>query len=978
MKKIKKIVFLITVGMIMIFTNGCNQDVNVTAQNPQQNEKNEDDQNDVNQDDDTNKDPEQNDYYNIDYSNSPIFNKTSKNISISKNGDWTGIWLEAFDATEYEYLYFEYENASDNFTMGVQYDGSFDTDFCKAGNGSAYLKLNTSKKAKIPQVFFTSIYSEAAINKPSNDTTVTPVKMIFTKSVELPSKVHDSAVAGNINTSISSLKFAENMKIGWNLGNSLEAWTGPHNNASEYAWGEPYTTKEIVELGKNNGYSTIRIPVTWFNHIIDDEYTIDPRWMARVKEVVDWAINAGYYVIINEHHSTNENLSSPVGKGQGWMVTNNADDIAESKRFLEAVWKQITEAFNNSYDEHLIFETINEPRDEFHPDCQYYPNCPNHPYYAHHHTWNPCEDDAENCSICIRDFEVLNEYNQLILDTIRKSGGNNANRFVMIPGLATNSVSPTISYFKMPNDTATDKLMLTIHNYIMGGGESEYNPKKYSLDLENQLIGIFSALNEKFVKSGIPVVVGEAGVPLSVDKSERIKWAASFAKLASSYGMPVICWEVASIDLGTMQMIGFGNLDRWNLKLREPDFSESLMSNWNLNNVQIENEKKVNFNLYETAYKNLLNVAITDTGNNYRVKKFLEKLKSGNTVYISAIGGSITQGVGAEPETKGYAHILGDKIAEAFGIDKNNITFKCAGIAGTPSTLGLIRYDDDVTKGLGNTPDLVVVDFAVNDGVEDIYNQSYEALIRKILSENEEIAVIPVYSAKPDFYSQEAKIATAEFYGLPSLSIMDGYTGAIKGKLFTAEDYFYSEAYLIHPNNKGHEYMADCITNLLKVMDSESVDSKVSIPAGYKYSGKFDGFKRISQNDDYVTITEGSFDKTDIYYDTPYSFCKDKNWANDGSNGNQSFKMNINCKTLLMSYKKLGSWENFDFGSIDVFVDGTKLGTYDGSKAAGGWNNLETVVLVNESTAANHEIEIKMAKGYENYGFTISAFGYSR
>ena len=78
MKKIKKIVFLITVGMIMIFTNGCNQDVNVTAQNPQQNEKNEDDQNDVNQDDDTNKDPEQNDYYNIDYSNSPIFNKTSK------------------------------------------------------------------------------------------------------------------------------------------------------------------------------------------------------------------------------------------------------------------------------------------------------------------------------------------------------------------------------------------------------------------------------------------------------------------------------------------------------------------------------------------------------------------------------------------------------------------------------------------------------------------------------------------------------------------------------------------------------------------------------------------------------------------------------------------------------------------------------------------------------------------------------------
>lgn len=366
----------------------------------------------------------------------------------------------------------------------------------------------------------------------------------------------DNGTPVAFNDSLSAIDLAKNMKIGWNLGNALDCWTVKGLN-SETACHEVKTTKEIVEVGKNNGYTTIRIPTTWANHIIDDNYTIDPQWMARVKEVVDWAYNAGYYVILNEHHSTNEGVQNPIPKCSGYMATTDEANIAESKKFLEEIWKQISKAFNNSYGERLIFETINEPRNEF---------------GNQKHIWDSLPD---TCDECRKTFEVVNEYNQLILNTIRESGGNNTKRFVMLPGNGDKISALRSSVFKMPTDSATDKLMVTFHDYTMSW-TSDLAKETYSDYEKNYLQTELSALNEKFVSKGIPVVIGETGALHKISKTERIKWITSLSQIASSYKMPLIYWDVYADEK-------WGEIDRQNLTIREPDFVQAMISNWNAN-----------------------------------------------------------------------------------------------------------------------------------------------------------------------------------------------------------------------------------------------------------------------------------------------------------------------------------------------------------------------------------------------------------
>ncbi len=344
---------------------------------------------------------------------------------------------------------------------------------------------------------------------------------------------------------ISSINLVKNMKAGWNLGNTLDAFiAGSSGLSSETCWGNPKTTKEIIHMGTENGYKTIRIPVTWFNHIIDKNYTIDSDWMKRVKTIVDWAIADGYYVILNEHHSVHDNMNDPLKYGDGYIIRNNPTDIAESKAFLKAVWTQIAAAFNSSYDEHLIFETMNEPRNT-----------------GHEHCWIPGMWGAANCAECKADYGLLNEYNQICLDAIRASGGANANRFVLIPSLCTSDNTTTHSLFKLPNDTAKDKLILTVHNYVMGVDKNtlpETFTSKHKSDLDNMLTN----LETNYISKGIPVVFGETGAMRYIDAGERTKWITYFAGKASSLGISLVYWD----DGGDFRVF-----DRSNLKIVNGD-----------------------------------------------------------------------------------------------------------------------------------------------------------------------------------------------------------------------------------------------------------------------------------------------------------------------------------------------------------------------------------------------------------------------
>ena len=170
---------------------------------------------------------------------------------------------------------------------------------------------------------------------------------------------------------VTATQLADAMGFGFNLGNTLEAFDDSQGQNqgldSETCWKVTKTSKEIIEGLVKRGFKAIRLPVSWHNHLIDNKYTIDPEWMNRVKTIVDWSIDAGLIVILNDHHD-NAAASDELQYGQGYYPSRK--HIIESSKFLYNVWTQIATAFNNGYNEKLVFETLNEPRPRD-TDCEW-------------------------------------------------------------------------------------------------------------------------------------------------------------------------------------------------------------------------------------------------------------------------------------------------------------------------------------------------------------------------------------------------------------------------------------------------------------------------------------------------------------------------------------------------------------------------------------------------------------------------------
>ena len=432
--------------------------------------------------------------------------------------------------TKGKYFIIEYENLSGNLLVEVSYtDDSKNEVSGYSKKTRDYIILDQAKKLK--EIAFIS-----SLDEPMS---VTIKKFRFADEFILEKEpVIDNKTAGTFNNAISAIDFVKEMGFGFNTGNFLEArTTGIVHGVSFYdnvdvkkTWGtSEFTAQKFQKLSEAGGKS-VRIPVSWSNHIIDENYTIDPFWMEEVKRIVDIAYRQGYYIVLNDH-SMRGNLSTPLAYHEGFITRNTPEDIAESERYIKAVWKQITAAFNNSYDEHLIFETLNEPRNE-ESGTEHAAKC---------HTWIEGYGDSENCPECIADNEILNEYNQIIVDTIRESGGNNAKRFILIPGVGTASETVRNKYFKLPDDTAQDKLIVTIHHYPL--------LKNLMNDwIKNDIKQTYAELNEKFVKNGIPVVIGEvghapdneiltSGIGHTATEEEQLAPVLVLAEEAGKYGM---------------------------------------------------------------------------------------------------------------------------------------------------------------------------------------------------------------------------------------------------------------------------------------------------------------------------------------------------------------------------------------------------------------------------------------------------------
>lgn len=404
---------------------------------------------------------------------------------------------------------------------------------------------------------------------------------------------------------LNQSQIVEAMGPGWNLGNQLESVTD--NVPEETNWGNPVITEKLIQSVKAAGFKSIRIPVSYFAKIDDDkDYTIDSKWLDRVQEVVDYCIKNDLYAVINIHGDGYNTIDG------SWLLCNGKNQT-EIKKKYKKVWKQIAERFKN-YDEHLLFESMNEEFDGSYSE-------PNKEYYQN-----------------------INDYNQIFVDTVRETGDNNTKRWLIIPGWNTNIDYTAGDYgFKLPTDQYRDKpidkeeqrIMISVHYYspwdFCGGengvitqwGNEADDPSKTSTTcdetyMKNQL----NLMKTTFADKGYPVFIGEYG---SIGKtsydSENEYYRAYFARklcqLSRKNGCIPMYW-----DNGYNGVHGFGLFDRTTCEVTQPVIIDAIMEGFGQKASQ--NSTLMSVRLY-----------VSDS-------KYWTTIQSDNTARITKKGGTYT------------------------------------------------------------------------------------------------------------------------------------------------------------------------------------------------------------------------------------------------------------------------------------------------------------------------------------------------
>lgn len=318
-----------------------------------------------------------------------------------------------------------------------------------------------------------------------------------------------------------------NMKIGWNLGNSLDScgtWlSGDDPFTYECAWGNLPTTKALIQEIKSAGFNAVRVPVTYFQNV-DDEGMISEAWLDRVETVVNYVLDEGMYCIINTHHDS--------GAGdEAWQRAGSISYESNEELFI-SIWTQVADRFSD-YGGKLLFEGYNEMLDE-------------------DGTWtNPQAEDG---------YDALNDWAQLFVDTIRGTGGKNAVRNLIVNTYGADSGLQTVSNFVVPTDTAQNHLIAEVHIYtpdnFTASGDWIVSPtSSWTPALEAALDERFEILDEYFVSRGIPVIVGEFAAQNKYNDTDRAAYASYFVSKAKEYNITGFWWD----DGGNMGIINRGN-----------------------------------------------------------------------------------------------------------------------------------------------------------------------------------------------------------------------------------------------------------------------------------------------------------------------------------------------------------------------------------------------------------------------------------
>lgn len=344
---------------------------------------------------------------------------------------------------------------------------------------------------------------------------------------DLPTSAFPQIPAWESPQSLSAMEFVADMGIGWNLGNSFDpvdcTWLSDEMDY-ETAWDNPKVTRELIHFIKEQGFDTIRIPVTWTNHVGSAPvYTISTPWLDRIQEVVDWCIEEDLYVILNIHHES------------GWL-TKASTDYEDTMTKYKAIWAQIAECFGN-YPDKLLFESMNEIGfDDLGPE--------------------------QGC-------ELMNRINNEFTELIRNSSSNNANRYLILAGYWTD-IDLTCKGITLPDD---NRVILSVHYYSPSdfciaeadtdwGYRSTWGTEEDFTYMENQ----FQKLQVAFLDQDIPVIMTEFGCIIKdKDPESRSLYLSSVANYCRRYGICPIFWDNGE------------EIDRTNLRWRTEDLSKQLM-----------------------------------------------------------------------------------------------------------------------------------------------------------------------------------------------------------------------------------------------------------------------------------------------------------------------------------------------------------------------------------------------------------------
>jgi len=337
----------------------------------------------------------------------------------------------------------------------------------------------------------------------------------------------------------SAVSAVKNINAGWNLGNTLDATEHTSDRqlivggieAYETAWGNPLTTREMLETVRSAGFNAIRLPVTWKYHF-DSDYNIDPQWLDRVQTIADWILSLDMYCIINLHHD---------GGCRSWIRASR-DCFERVGKGFARLWEQIADRFAE-YGGRIMFEAVNEP----------------------------LNDDGDWRSMKQEDYDAVMLYNQLFVDTVRSRGGYNPTRNLLVMPYAGAHSNERLGGFAMPKDSTEGHLILEVHNYDPTGfcWHNSEEPARDFWGNESDMELLYSSMRDiahHAKRFGVPAVIGEFGVEYKENDSERAKYAWHFAKSAGDLGIKCFWWDCGHFSL----------IDRESCRISHPDVTDAL------------------------------------------------------------------------------------------------------------------------------------------------------------------------------------------------------------------------------------------------------------------------------------------------------------------------------------------------------------------------------------------------------------------